>query len=176
MLQNGVVDLTWGWSMKTSVALFVFTALLVSTVPALAQVTVSGDNNTGVQYVDCSQVQAAFGAQYGDQNAAANDNSEAAVANELNISQNQVNACLGESGGNPGDDTPPADNSTPPANNTPAANDKSPASEDEGRDDVLAGTIPKTAVLPDTGGPSLLALGVGVALVAGGISLIRFRR
>ena len=54
---------------------------------ALAQVTVSGDNNTGVQYVDCSQVQSAFGSQYGGANAAAVVDSEATaeVANELNI-------------------------------------------------------------------------------------------
>jgi len=143
---------------------------------ALAQVTVSGDNNTSVQYVDCSQVQAAANVQYGDQNAAANDNSTAEVANELNISQNQVNACLGEIGGNPDDNTPAADDNTPAANDdTPAAKDNTPASDDEGQDDVIAATIPKVDELPETGGPSLLAIGAGLALVAGGASLIRRR-
>jgi LPXTG-motif cell wall-anchored protein len=150
--------------------LLVSTLVLATAAPlALARVTVSGDNNTGVQYVDCSQVQVAAQTQYGDQNAVANDSSTAEVANELNISQNRVNACLGESGGNPGD-------STPPANNTAAANDKSPASGDEGRDDVMASTIPETDELPEAGGHSLLVLVAGLALVAGGAFLIRFRR
>ena len=70
--------------------------VLAAAAPALAQVTVAGDDNTSAQYVDCSQVQAAVGAQYGDQNAAANDESIAAAANELGITQNQANACFGE--------------------------------------------------------------------------------
>ena len=41
---------------------------------------------------------------------------------------------------------------------------------------MLAKTIPDVDELPETGGASLLSLGVGVALVAGGASLIRFRR
>jgi LPXTG-motif cell wall-anchored protein len=161
--------------------LLVSTLVLTAAAPlALAQVTVSGDNNNAVQYVDCSQVQAAANIQYGDQNAAANDNSNAEIANELNISQNQVNACLGEIGGDPDDNTPPADDNTPPADDsTPPADDNTTAADDDttaSEDEVMANTIPKTAVLPDTGGPSLLSLGVGVALVAGGASLIRFRR
>ena len=79
--------------------------VLAAAAPALAQVTVAGDDNTSAQYVDCSQVQAAVGAQYGDQNAAANDESIAAAANELGITQNQANACFGEiSDLNQGDD------------------------------------------------------------------------
>src|SRR5918997_1759052 len=70
--------------------------VLAAAAPALAQVTVAGDDNNAAQYVDCSQVQLAVGAQYGDQNAAASDESIATAANELGITQNQVNACLGE--------------------------------------------------------------------------------
>jgi LPXTG-motif cell wall-anchored protein len=43
-------------------------------------------------------------------------------------------------------------------------------------DDVIVDTIPETDKLPETGGSSLLALGAGVALVAGAASLIRSRR
>ena len=43
-------------------------------------------------------------------------------------------------------------------------------------DDVIAGTIPETTELPNTSGPSLLALGAGLALVVGAASLIRIRR
>jgi LPXTG-motif cell wall-anchored protein len=40
----------------------------------------------------------------------------------------------------------------------------------------MAKTIPEVDELPETGGSSLLALGAGVALVAGAASLIRSRR
>ena len=62
---------------------------------ALADVTVSGDDNTSAQFVDASQVQLAVGAQFGDANAAANDGSAAFASNELDITQNQANAGFG---------------------------------------------------------------------------------
>src|SRR4028118_902851 len=73
----------------------VLAVVLAAAAPALAQVTVAGDDNTAAQYVDCSQVQAALGVQYGD-DAAAVDESIADASDELGITQNQVNACLGE--------------------------------------------------------------------------------
>jgi hypothetical protein len=83
--------------MKKLIATGVVAAVLLgSASPALAQVTVAGDDNDTAQYVDASQVQLAVGIQYGDQNAAANDESEAEATNELSITQNQANAGLGE--------------------------------------------------------------------------------
>src|ERR687894_1564030 len=80
--------------------------VLAAAVPAFAQDAEVGEDGvaTGgdVQYVDCSQVQAAVQGQYGDAGAAADDESIAAAANNLGISQSQVNACLGEI--NVGDD------------------------------------------------------------------------
>jgi len=157
--------------------LSISTLVLASAAPAaLAQVTSSGDNNNSVQYVDCSQVQNAVQAQYGDQNASANDSSTAEIANKLNISQSQVNACLG-SIGNDGESN---DNGNEDEDQDRVGN----GDEDEtvvqaedlkdGEDAVLAGTDPG-GTLPETGGPSLLALGAGLALVAGG-ALIRSRR
>jgi hypothetical protein len=70
--------------------------MLAASSPAFAQVTVAGDDNTSAQFVDASQVQLAVGAQFGDQNAAANDESEAEASNELSIDQTQVNAGLGD--------------------------------------------------------------------------------
>jgi hypothetical protein len=66
--------------------------LLASATPAAAQVTVAGDDNDSAQYVDALQVQLAVGVQYGDANAAANDESEADASNELSIDQSQANA------------------------------------------------------------------------------------
>ena len=83
--------------MKKIIATAAATALLfASATPAMAQVTVAGDDNTAAQFVDASQVQVAVGAQFGDANAAANDGSTAEASNELSITQNQANAGLGE--------------------------------------------------------------------------------
>ena len=83
--------------MKKLIATGAAAALLFAAAsPAAAQVTVAGDDNLSGQFVDASQVQLAVGIQYGDQNAAANDESEAYATNELSITQNQANAGLGE--------------------------------------------------------------------------------
>jgi hypothetical protein len=46
--------------------------------------------------VDASQVQLAVGAQFGDQNAAADDGSVAFASNDLGITQSQVNGGFGD--------------------------------------------------------------------------------
>ncbi len=83
-----------------------FLTMLVLAGMANAQAQ-GGDVN--VQYIDCSQVQsvAAEQGQYGNANANANRRDAQAeavleVAQDLNISQEQVNACLGDV--NTGDD------------------------------------------------------------------------
>ncbi len=165
--------------------------VLAAAAPALAQVTVAGDDNNSAQYIDCSQVQAALGVQYGDQNAAANDESVATAANELGITQNQVNACLGEVNDvNQGEDAvgdvvidengsvvAAADASAAAAAEataaaaaeaTAAAGSASAASE--------GSAAAATETLPETGGASLLALGAGALLVAGGLLARRIVR
>ena len=159
--------------------------VLAAAAPALAQVTVAGDDNTSAQYVDCSQVQAALGVQYGDQNAAANDDSVAAAANELGITQNQVNACLGEvSDVNQGEDAVGDviidENGTVIAYedgsaSASAASGGSASAASEGS--AAAGSAAAaTETLPETGGASLLALGAGALLVAGGLLARRIVR
>lgn len=122
----------------------------------------AGKNNAERQYVNCSQVQIAFGGQYAAQGqyAGADGDVTAEIAENLNITQSQVNDCLG---GRPngGDDNDARDDETTVAS--------------AGKNDVLAGTVPEDT-LPDTGGPSLLAAAAGVALVLGGASLIRTGR
>ncbi len=138
--------------------LLVSTLVLASAVSlALAQ-----DKDANVQYVDCSQVQSAIGGQYGNAIADGRD-STAEVAQELSITQDQVNACLGDIGQNPGGD-----------GDGDGDGDASGDASTSAKDKVMANTIPEVEELPETGGPSLLVLGVALALVAGGTSLIGF--
>jgi LPXTG-motif cell wall-anchored protein len=120
------------------------------------------NGNTDITIVDCSQVQNALGSQsqYGNASAQYLSEAIAVVSQELNITQNQANACLG---GQP---------------NEGGGSDNREAGEgdDDEEENVLANTVPEVNKLPETGGASLLSLGVGLALVAGGASLIRFRR
>src|SRR5215210_2756173 len=126
--------------------------------PALAQAN-AGD--VDLQVVDCSQVQAAVAAQYnsgdasadadasaGDFASAANSDAVAAISQYLDISQSQVNACLG--GANP-----------------PGSTTKAP-----GDTDTDKGVVPGTesaSKLPNTGGVPLPVAALGLALVAAGI-------
>src|SRR5918998_983685 len=153
--------------------------VLAAAAPALAQVTVAGDENNAAQYVDCPQVQLAVGAQYGDQNAAASDESIATAANELGITQNQVNACLGEvSDVNQGEDAVGdvvIDEETGSVvavvdeGSASAASEGSASAASEGSASASASASAATETLPETGGASLLALGAGALLVAGGL-------
>lgn len=161
-------------------ALAASTLLVALSAPAFAQAVAddgaladdSDETNTEVQYVDCSQVQSAFASQgqYGDANAAADDESEATaeIAQDLGISQNQVNECLGGAA----DSTPDADENDTTDNGTTDKNDDENLKE--GKDDVIEGTE-SAATLPKTGGPSLLLVGGGLAVLAGGAALIRRR-
>jgi hypothetical protein len=152
--------------------LFVVVASLLvwglAAAPAFAQAT-AGDVN--LQYVDCSQVQSAVAQQYnsgdaisdpdaiaGDNSSAANAEAVAEIAQELNISQEQVNACLGAEG-SPTDDGN-NDDADDGAGTTTAAVDKST--------DVVPGTK-SASELPNTGGAPLPAAAAGIALVAAGI-------
>ena len=160
--------------------------VLAAAAPALAQVTVAGDDNNAAQYVDCSQVQLAVGAQYGDQNAAASDESIATAANELGITQNQVNACLGEvSDVNQGTegvgDVVIGEGGTVVAvegGTVSAAAEGSASAASEGSASAAssASASAATETLPETGGASLLALGAGALLVAGGLLARRIVR
>ncbi len=155
--------------------LLVSTLVLASAAPmAFSQASAGEGGDSGnVTIVDCSQVQNAFGIQDQYSNATAQYQSEAiaVVSQEMNIAQNQVNACLG---GQPDGNNDDGDADNGAADSEDA--DTEAIALNEGKDDVLAGTTPEDELLPNTGGPSLLAAAVGVALIVGGASLIRFRR
>jgi hypothetical protein len=150
--------------------------VLAAAAPAFAQ-AVGGD--VSVQYVDCSQVQAAAAAQgqYGDASAdadasaddfgsAANADAVASIAQELGITQAQVNACLGGIGNNNGGGTTTvtvsASGSSSASSSTASASSSSASAS--------------SSTLPDTGGASLFALGAGALLVAGGLLARRIVR
>ena len=147
--------------------------VLAAAAPAFAQ-AVGGD--VSVQYVDCSQVQAAAAAQgqYGDASAdadasagdvgsAANAEAVAAIAQSLGITQAQVNACLG--GINIGGSASPGGSVSVcvECGSTLSASSSASASA-------------STTTLPPTGGASLFALGAGALLVAGGLLARRIVR
>jgi len=153
--------------------LFVVVAALLlwglSAAPAFAQAT-AGDVN--LQYVDCSQVQSAVAQQYnsgdartdddataGNNGSAANTEATAEIAQELNISQDQVNACLGADGAPTDNDT---DDGTDDGTDTTTEGDVSTSA------DVKKNTL-SASELPNTGGAPLPGAAAGIALVAAGM-------
>lgn len=161
--------------MKTRllVVLLVSSLILALSVPtALAQDATAVDGKAAkgsdVQYVDCSQVASALQNQY--DGAVADDEATAEVANEQDITIEQVNACLGEigqldDGNGDGDGDRDADEGGTDTDSGTGAGTKA---------DVIDSTVPKVDELPETGGPSLFVVLAGAALVAGGASLIGF--
>lgn len=176
--------------MRTVMLLAAMLAMaLIAASPAFAQAT-GGD--VSVQYVDCSQVAAVAAAQgqYGDAAATSGDVGSAAAAeisNQLGISIEQVNACLGgvAAGGDivveedvvekvveDKAEVVVEEEAAAPKAAAPAAKAEAPAVV------AAAGAAPAapTQVLPDTGGVSLISLFAGVVLVAGGLLVRRIVR
>jgi LPXTG-motif cell wall-anchored protein len=154
--------------------------VLAAAAPVFAQVEseVDGDDNetNTAQYVDCSQVQAAIQAQYGDASANADDESDAVaeVATDQGITFNQANACLGEINDlNQGNDNV----GDVVVGSVAAGDDGSAAAAGSASASAAAGSASAaTETLPETGGSSLLALGAGALLVAGGLLARRIVR
>ncbi|CAA9443135.1 MAG: hypothetical protein AVDCRST_MAG02-258 [uncultured Rubrobacteraceae bacterium] len=169
--------------MRFFTGLLVSASFLLAFAPAVfAQAVIEDDDgDTSVQYVDCSQVQNAFAnqGQYANANAAADDESEAVaeVSQELNISQSQVNACLGSIGGNPDGNNPPGDETTGPTERQPA-DEETTDDLAEGRDAVDRDTVLAADELPETGGPGFagVVLASGCALLGVGLILNRIVR
>jgi hypothetical protein len=162
--------------------------VLAAAVPAFAQ-AIGGD--VSVQYVDCSQVQeaAAVQGQYGDAVAGASGIGSAAAAEisqELEITQEQVNACLGEIGGVDVASPAPAATATataPAATATAAAPAAEAAAAPAASPSAAAAASPSASapapgitVLPETGGAPALALGVGALLIISGLLTRRLLR
>jgi LPXTG-motif cell wall-anchored protein len=142
--------------------------VLAAAAPAFAQANAVGGS---VQYVDCDQIQAAATGQY---NVANDQDAVTAIAQDLGVDENQVLACYGSIAAgedvNIGDDgaTVVAHKDTASATATASA---AGSDQYDGSASAAAG-----GELPDTGGASLLALGAGALLVAGGLLARRIVR
>jgi LPXTG-motif cell wall-anchored protein len=140
----------------------VMAMVLAAAAPAFAQATAVGGS---VQYVDCDQIQAAATGQYN----VANEQDLAAIAQELGVSQNQVLACFESIAA--GEDVNINTASASAAATAAATASAAAAAGGGGSASAAAG-----GELPDTGGASLLALGAGALLVAGGLLARRIVR
>lgn len=160
--------------------------VLVAAAPALAQ-AVGGDVN--VQYVDCSQVAAvaATQGQYGDATATSGNigsAAEASIANELGISIEQVNACLGgiETDIIEAPEVVVPEHKVVVHEEEPVVHEHEVVVEHQEPAPAPAPVVEHEAapapikVLPDTGGASFLTLGAGALLIAGGLLVRRIVR
>jgi hypothetical protein len=154
----------------------VMAMVLAAAAPAFAQATAVGGS---VQYVDCDQIQAAATGQYN----ANNTQNQAGIAQELGVSQNQVLACLDSiaAGRDVNINTASAATSTATTKGGGGGKGTATASASAGGGGGGGGGSASAASaaggsLPSTGGASLLALGAGALLVAGGLLARRIVR
>ena len=160
------------------------TLVLASTGPvALAQGTGEEGRDGSVIIVDCSQVQqvVASQGQYGDANAVAVNDSVAVapISQRLDISQSQVNACLGNIGGAGGETTAEttAETTGEATNKTTAerTGDGEETMVKDGETIIMPDELADTK-LPATGGPGGYGLAAGCALLGVGLILNRIVR
>jgi hypothetical protein len=154
----------------------VMAMVLAATAPAFAQANAVGGS---VQYVDCDQIQAAATGQYN----ANNTQNQAGIAQELGVSQNQVLACLDSiaAGRDVNINTASAATSTATTKGGGGGKGTATATASAGGGGGGGGGSASAAsaaggALPSTGGASLLALGAGALLVAGGLLARRIVR
>jgi hypothetical protein len=157
----------------------VMAMVLAAAAPAFAQANAVGGS---VQYVDCDQIQAAATGQYNTDN----NQDLAGVAQELGVSQNQVLACVGSiaAGEDVNINTASASAATTTATakagggggGTASASAGGGGGGGGGGGSAAAASAAAGGALPPTGGASLLALGAGALLVAGGLLARRIVR
>ena len=147
----------------------VMAMVLAAAAPAFAQANAVGGS---VQYVDCDQIQAAATGQYNVEN---DQEALAALAQELGVDQNQVLACFRSiaAGRDVNINTASASAATVTAKATSTA--KAGGGGGGGGGSASAASA-SGGSLPSTGGASLLALGAGALLVAGGLLARRIVR
>ena len=147
----------------------VMAMVLAAAAPAFAQANAVGGS---VQYVDCDQIQAAATGQYNVEN---DQEALAALAQELGVDQNQVLACFRSIAAGR-DVNINASASASAMTVTAKATSTASASAGGGGGGGGSASAAAGGALPSTGGASLLALGAGVLLVAGGLLARRIFR
>jgi hypothetical protein len=152
----------------------VMAMVLAAAAPAFAQANAVGGS---VQYVDCDQIQAAATGQYNTNN----QQDLAGVAQELGVSQNQVLACVGSIAAGRDVNINTASASAATATATAKAGGGGgggggSASAGGGGGGGGSASAAAGGSLPPTGGASLIALGAGALLVAGGLLARRIVR
>jgi hypothetical protein len=149
----------------------VMAMVLAAAAPAFAQATAVGGN---VQYADCDQVQAAATGQYNTDN----QQNAAGIAQELGVSQNQVLACLDSIAAGRDVNINASASAASAATATATATAAGGGGGGGGGSASAASAASAAAggALPSTGGASLLALGAGALLVAGGLLARRIVR
>jgi hypothetical protein len=149
----------------------VMAMVLAAAAPAFAQANAVGGS---VQYVDCDQIQAAATGQYN----VGNEQELAGIAQELGVSQNQVLACFQSiaAGNDVNINTASAAASTATATATATAGGGGGGGGGGGSASAGSASAAAGGALPSTGGASLLALGAGALLVAGGLLARRIVR
>ena len=139
--------------------------VLAAAAPAFAQTAVGGD--AAVLQYSCNQIQAALDVQY--QNGEGTG-AVAGAAEALGVDQNQVLACFGTAVA--------AQQSTINVNTASAGGGGGGTATAGGGGGGGGGSASAAAggALPETGGASLIALGAGALLVAGGLLARRIVR
>ena len=140
--------------------------VLAAAAPALAQTAVGGD--TAILQYSCDQIQAAVNTQY---QAGEGTGAVAGAAQSLGIDQQQVLACFGTAAA--------AQDVVVNVNTASAGGDgggTTTATAGGGGGGGGSASAAAGGALPSTGGASLIALGAGALLVAGGLLARRIVR
>jgi hypothetical protein len=150
----------------------VMAMVLAAAAPAFAQANAVGGS---IQYADCDQIQAAATGQYNTDN----QQNAAALAQELGVDENQVLACFQSIAA--GRDvnikaSASAATSTATAKMKATSTATAGGGGGGGGGSASAASAAAGGALPSTGGASLLALGAGALLVAGGLLARRIVR
>ena len=154
----------------------VMAMILAAAAPAFAQANAVGGS---IQYADCDQIQAAATGQYNTDN----QQDAAALAQELGVDENQVLACFQSiaAGRDVNINASASASASSSATSTATAKMKATSTATAGGGGGGGGSASAASAaaggsLPSTGGASLLALGAGALLVAGGLLARRIVR
>ena len=153
--------------MKKAMLLSAMLAMvLAASVPAFAQTAVGGD--VAILQYSCDQIQAAVNTQY---QAGEGTGAVAGAAQSLGIDQQQVLACFGTAAALQDSTINVTVDGTATAKGGGGGGTAGGGGGGGGAASAAAG-----GALPDTGGASLIALGAGALLVAGGLLARRIVR